>query len=295
MENLLIQTLLKTPRIGSKSARFVLEKYKGSINNINELYKAITYARSINMRIPKIDLAVLKDSYKASLEIFDLSEKKGIKILSENDDLYPNRFKYLEDKPLLIYVKGNLKALNYEKTVAVIGTRKISDYATGNGEKITKQFVDNNYAIISGLALGCDTVAHKSALKNGGITIAVLAGGLDNVSPKKNKDLADEILSNNGTLISEYPIGTKPSKHFFVERDRLQSGLSDAVCILETAVKGGTMHTFNFAVNQNKFICALKFPYDKATVNSEGNFLLISNNDAFPLTTNNDVDLFINN
>jgi DNA protecting protein DprA len=294
MEKLLIQTLLKTPRIGSKSAMFVLEKYKGSINNINELHKAIIYARSINMRIPKIDLGVLKDSYKTSLEIFELSKKEGITILSENDDLYPDRYRSLEDKPLLIYVKGNLEALNYKNTVAVIGTRKISDFATVKGEEVTKRFVDNDFVIVSGLALGCDTVAHTSALKYGGITIAVLAGGLDNVSPKKNKSLADEILNNNGALISEYPIGTKPSKHYFVERDRLQSGLSDAVCILETSVKGGTMHTYSFAVKQNKLVCALKFPANKTTENSEGNSLLIKNNEVYPLDTNKDVDVFIN-
>jgi len=293
MENVLVLTLLKTPRIGSKSARFILEKYKGSINDINELYKAIIYARSINMRIPNISLTVLKDAYKESLEIFDLSEKNGIKILSENDDSYPNRFKVLEDKPLLIYVKGNLKALNYKKTVAVIGTRKVSDYATVKGEEITKKFVDNDFAIISGLALGSDTVAHSSAIKNGGVTVAVLAGGIDNIYPKKNKYLADDILKNNGALISEYPIGTKSSKHFFVERDRLQSGLSDAVCILETAVKSGTMHTFNFAVKQNKLVYALKFPANKTTENSEGNALLISNNKAIPLNTNSDVEQFI--
>ena len=294
MENLLIQTLLKTPRIGSKSAKFVLEKYRGDINNIDDLYKAIIYARSINMRIPKIDLAVLKDSYKTSLEIFEISKKNGITILSEKDNLYPERYKSLEDKPLLIYVKGNLEALNYKNTVAVIGTRKISDFATVEGEEITRQFVDNDFVIISGLALGCDTVAHTSALKYGGITIAVLAGVLDNISPKKNKNLADEILNNNGALISEYPIGTKPSKHYFIERDRLQSGLSDAVCILETSVKGGTMHTYNFAVKQNKLICALKFPANKTTENSEGNALLIRDNDTYPLTTDNDVELFIN-
>ena len=290
MENVLIQTLLNTPRIGRKSARFIIDNYKGTISNLRGLYNAIIESKLKNYRIPKIELRVLEKSYSESLEVFELMKNAGIKIISESDINYPERLKRIDDKPLLLFIKGNLDALNINKSVAIIGTRKPGDFAIENGKLITKQFVENKYSIISGLALGCDTVAHTSALDNNGITVAVLPCAIDVVYPKKNSKLADNILKNGGALVSEYPIGAKMGKQNFIERDRLQSGMSDIVCILETSVNSGTTHTYNYAISQNKLVATI----DNPKITSDGNAVLLTNKNVVALRNMDDTYNLIN-
>ncbi|MDW5290975.1 DNA-processing protein DprA [Formosa sp. PL04] len=140
----------------------------------------------------------------------------------------------------------------YLITVAVIGTRNPTEFGIQEGYKLTKHFVENNFTIVSGLALGCDTVGHSCCLEHKGRTIAVLPNGVDKIYPKQNTKLASEIIKNGGALISEYPPGTAPKRNYFVERDRLQRELSNGICIIETKTKGGTMHTYKFVKKQNK-------------------------------------------
>jgi DNA processing protein len=178
--------------------------------------------------------------------------KKNIQIVSVEDQLYPQLYHLINDKPLFIYAKGNLDLLNDENGIAIIGTRNCSDFGANIAFKTAKYFAETNYNIISGLALGIDSAAHKGALAaSHGKTTAVLVD-VDDVYPKENLDLAENILSNDGLLIAENPPGTFSAGHLFVKRDRLQSGLSLGVFPIETGVKGGTMHTVKFSEDQNR-------------------------------------------
>ena len=174
---------------------------------------------------------------------------KDIQLLLNSDLDYPEKLKKIPDQPFGIYLKGKV-SLN--KKLAVVGTRR----ASPQGKEITKEFVAalvrSGLDIVSGLALGIDAIAHDSWLQAGGQTLAVLGGGLGNVYPKNNISLADKILENNGALISEYPFAMPPLPHHFIMRNRLISGLADAVLVIEAPIKSGSLATARFANDQNK-------------------------------------------
>lgn len=140
------------------------------------------------------------------------------------------------------------------------------------------------FNIVSGLALGCDTVGHLGALDMNGTTTAVLAHGLDHVYPKENKYLADKILDNGGLLITEYPINQRPQPRFFIERDRIQAGLSLGTIVIETDLKSGTMKTVGFTIEYGRLSACVNYPTDKRnSVVDSGNQLLINQGKAVPL------------
>ncbi|MED3819020.1 DNA-protecting protein DprA [Priestia megaterium] len=182
------------------------------------------------------------------------SNEQGIKILSYYDSQYPSNLKAIKRCPLFVYVKGNLQNLNVSKTIACVGTRNPSMSALHSVNKIVKGLVEEGSIIISGLAKGIDAQSHKECLANGGKTIAVLAHGLDTIYPKENSQLAETILEQEGTLLSEYPLGIKGLKSNFVARNRIISGLSEGVIVFEAGEKSGTMHTARFAYTQGKKI-----------------------------------------
>lgn len=165
------------------------------------------------------------------------------------DDDYPKLLKLINDAPPIIYYRGMLKEI---PNVAVVGSRNISQYAT----KITNQVVDwlneLNFGVVSGLALGIDTIAHQRAIENNQYTIAVLPNSLDNIYPLSNFKLANQILESGGCLISEMTFGINRGNKSFVQRNRIQAALSDVVIPIEMGVKSGTMHTINFAKRYNK-------------------------------------------
>ncbi|TSB01620.1 DNA-processing protein DprA [Sphingorhabdus contaminans] len=188
------------------------------------------------------------------------SADHGIKALSIHDEGYPERLKNIPDPPVILYVKGDVAGLKSERSLAVIGTREPTPY----GEKVAKRSaasaVEEGYVIVSGLAHGCDTLAHEGCLDQMGIGIAVMAHGLDKVYPAANRGLAARLLDAGGCLVSEYPLGMTPMRTAFAERDRIQSGLSDAVLVIETDVKGGTMHTVRFSRDQKRALACIKHP-----------------------------------
>lgn len=169
-----------------------------------------------------------------------------------NSKYYPERLRCIDNPPKELYCLGNLELLNYEKNIAIIGSRNCSYY----GERVAKDFSFNlakeNVCIVSGLARGVDSFAHIGALSAKGKTIAVLGSGLDNIYPKENIKLAESIIKNNGLIISEYPLGTLPLKQHFPARNRIISGLSDNILVAEARKNSGTNITVNFALEQGK-------------------------------------------
>ena len=183
---------------------------------------------------------------------------------------YPEKLKNIYDPPRKIYLIGN-KSLLYQKGIAIVGARDATQYGKKIAYNLAKELSEQNIVIISGLALGIDSYAHTGTVQ--GRTIAVLGSGIDNIYPKENIGLAREIIKNKGCIISEYSLGTKPERLHFPQRNRIISGLSDGVVVVEASKKSGALITADFALEQGKEVFAI--PGDICKKQSEGTNQLI--------------------
>lgn len=201
--------------------------------------------RSVTSRRPKISL-------EAEMEKLD---RYGVKVLTWHDENYPSRLKEIYDYPPLIYVRGSLLPED-EWCLAVVGTRRATVYGRQVTEEIVADLAQSRITIVSGLAKGIDTVAHHSALEAGGRSLAVFACGLDIVYPSENVNLARRIMQQ-GALISEYPLGTKPRADNFPRRNRIMSGMSLGVLAVEAGKTSGALITAHMALEQNREVFAI--------------------------------------
>lgn len=178
-------------------------------------------------------------------------------IYIENEN-YPVQLRNIYNPPLKLYVLGNKEILK-QKAVAIVGSRDATEYGKKVAFQFSRNLSENGINIISGLALGIDTYAHLGTLQNNnkGKTIAILGSGLDNIYPKQNVELAKTIIKNGGCIISEYPLGTKPEKLHFPQRNRIISGLSKGVLVVEASEKSGSLITADFALEQGKEVFAV--------------------------------------
>lgn len=205
----------------------------------------------------KVANEILNKKYRQNLdEIREKMEKEKIKLITIKDKEYPKKLKEIYDKPICLYVKGNVSLLN-EFSLAIIGCRESSEYGSKVANAIAKALARNNIITISGLARGIDSISHKATLIEKGKTISVIGSGLDIIYPPENKYLVEEIIKNGGTIISEYPLGTKPEKMHFPARNRIISGISSGVIVIEAKKKSGTMTTVDFALEQGKNVFAI--------------------------------------
>ena len=216
----------------------------------------------------KIANEILNEKYRKDLtKYLEYMIKNKIDIITIEDALYPQKLKQIYDMPAILYVKGNKEILN-DKGIAIIGCRKNSEYGKKVALNISYELAKKRVNIISGLAVGIDTYSHIGALKAKGKTIAVVGNGLDNIYPYENRKITEEIVENGGAIISEYVIGTKPNKLNFPARNRIISGLSDSVVVVEARRKSGTLITVDFALEQGKDVYVV--PGNITSVNSEG-------------------------
>ena len=181
-------------------------------------------------------------------------QKQKIGFIISSEDKYPDLLKEISYSPLSFYIKGKIP--EEMPCIAIVGTRKISAYGKLVIEKLVQELVRHNFIIVSGLAYGVDTIAHKTALENKGKTIAVLGSGLNNVYPYSNKKLSQEI-AKHGALITEYPLEAHALKHYFPWRNRIISGLSLATLVIEAPEKSGALITAQFALEQNREVFAI--------------------------------------
>ena len=215
--------------------------------------------------------------------ILDKQEALGIKTISIQDKDYPEKFKKIgNEAPVLINMLGNVDLLKREKAVAIIGARSADREGLEAAYKLGKKYSEEGNLIVSGLALGCDKAGHEGCLAVNGETIAIVGSGLDIVHPKENSDLQKRILEAGGLILSEQLIRTKASPSTLVARNRLQAALSDTVILAQCPPQSGSLHTMRFARQYKKKSLAVKFP--KRTDANAGNFNLIENNQAQPLT-----------
>lgn len=200
---------------------------------------------------------IVNPKYRHNLDKYlEYMNNNNIELINIYDEDYPDRLKVIYDPPVVLYVKGNKKILK-EKGISIVGCRLCTKYGEKIAKKLSYNLSLNNINIISGLAKGIDSFAHRGTLMAHGRTLAVVGCGLDRVYPQENKKLFDEIISNGGAVISEYIIGTKPLAQNFPRRNRIISGLSDGVVVIEAREKSGTLITVDFALEQGKNIYAV--------------------------------------
>lgn len=272
-----ILTLLNIPGIGRRRINSIISCIISSPNNLNELRECVLLAcKAKRWHIAVPDMGQLKKANFESIEMLSKSEADGIVSIAYGDSNYPKRFKQLKDPPVLIFAKGDTSILNFDRIVGIVGTREPTAYGTRCSHAIAMTFAKNGFAIASGLAKGSDTAAHRGCIDASGKTIAALAHGLHMVYPAQNRELAAEIIEKGGCLISEYVLGTPPQSHQFIERDRMQAGISDCLYVIETGIKGGTMHAVRSCTELKRPLACLSHPEQySGHEKTQGNRMLI--------------------
>lgn len=208
-------------------------------------------------------------------------EKYRIRCLFIDDADYPQRLLNCYDPPTLLFVKGKAD-MNPSRTVAIVGTRNNTEYGKKFTEALVKGLEEHDVTIYSGLAIGIDAIAHKQSLKHGITTIGVVGHGLDTIYPYENTSLAKEMVKEGGAIVTQFPSKTKPDKHNFPVRNRIVAGLSDAVVIVETNIKGGSMITAEMGNGYNRDVFAV--PGRTNDTKSSGCNELIRSNKAILLS-----------
>ncbi len=213
-------------------------------------------------------------------------EKKDIKTISIIDDNYPAILKEIHDPPALLFVKGDLSICNLERTLAVVGSRKCSLYINGVLKKIISEMANTDVTIVSGMASGVDTFAHQAALDTNLKTIAVIGSGFDFIYPAKNKRLFNNIIEQNGAVLSEYYPDKTPEAWRFPKRNRIVSGLSKGTLVAEAGLKSGALITARLTAEQNRELMCI--PGMISNPNTEGTHKLLKEGAAL-VTTFNDI------
>ena len=286
-ETELIVRLLQLPGFGSRSSEIVANcMVKNKAFDEADIYTYIMNCINNKLIRVKKELSRLDIQYAVdkSNKIIGGSLKNNVFIISKFDEDYPFMLRNLignrgeDTSPLILNYEGNLSSIKDRQSIAIIGTRHPTKEGEEAGMYYAKYFAEKGFNIVSGLALGCDTIAHKGALSVNGTTTAILAHGLQMISPKRNEFIAKEILEKGGLLLSEYLFGVPAYNTSFVERDRLQAGLAIATIVIQTGIKGGTMHAVRTTINNNKILAVVNYKEQsvKCNENVAGNELLIS-------------------
>ena len=264
--------LTKIPNIGDVHAKTLIKIFKDA----SLIFKASKNQLEKIDGIGSVRASSIKSfrDFKSCEEEVSFIQKHNIQPLFIGSESYPQRLLNCYDAPVLLYYKGNAD-LNKQKIVSIVGTRNNTEYGRFICEKFIEDLKDHDVIIVSGLAYGIDTIAHKSALKNNLSTIAVLAHGLDRIYPPVNRNLAVQITEQGG-LLTDFTSGTNPDKQNFPGRNRITAGICDALVVIETAKRGGSLITAEIANSYNKDVFAI--PGRSTDAKSEGcNFLIKSN------------------
>lgn len=242
------------PGIGFSRFQMLSEHFgaPGQVFNhsVEEYEKLHRFGPMLSARLAEFDP---ETAVAAELE---LAERGEVDIITLFDSEYPPILRELADPPLCLYVRGRLPDFP-EKTVAVVGTRRMSAYGARMTERIASTAAAMGYTVVSGLAMGVDTVAHHAVVKAGGITVAVVGAGLAHVHPKENIPLAREIIEHGGAVISEFPIAMPPSRQNFPRRNRIVAALCQGTIVTEAGLDSGAMITARLALENNRELFAL--------------------------------------
>ena len=274
MEKIYQVALSNVEGVGSVFFRQLIS-YCGSAENV---FKAKTDKL---LKIPGVGRVVIEGLRKKELisdaeKTFIDAEKHGVQLFFSTDKNYPSRLKPLYDAPAVLFYRGSA-SLDHLRSICIVGTRQATDYGKKVTESIIEQSKNYNPLIVSGLAYGIDIAAHKAAINFGLPTIAVMASGIDVIYPTQHEKYIEQIMANGG-IISEHPFGKQPVRNVFLSRNRIIAGLSDATIVIESAAKGGSLVTAEFANNYHRQVFAV--PGTLINKASEGCNKLIQQNKA---------------
>lgn len=284
---LVAMSLLNIKGIGSKT---VWKNLAGTVDRVEHDAEAWFYDVSARLKKGDNEASHAWDTTRRQVED---CESFGIKPLCVFDPDYPVRLREIPDPPAMLYTKGVVSALHSGASIAIVGTLEPTDFGFKSARRLGKVSAEAGVCVVSGLARGCDTAAHLGCLDANGVGVAVLAHGLDMVYPPDNQSLADELVVEGGCLVSEYPVGIKPFPKSFAVRDRIQSGLSAGVLVVETPIEDGTMHTVNFAKKQRRALGCVQHPDhlgDDPQI--QGNRRILRDG-AHPVTDHNEFQSFL--
>jgi DNA processing protein len=258
------------------SPKAVIEASSGELQSIS----------GVGKRISAKILSAKAAAYERAAREIEFVKKHQIKILPFLSSQYPRRLKQCVDAPMVIYYRGNAN-LDSSRIVSIVGTRNASHYGRDRCRELVEALSNyNDVLVISGLAYGIDSYAHKISVENNLPTVGVLGHGLDQIYPHKNRSLAVKMLDNGG-LLSEYPSNTRPDRQNFPKRNRIIAGMADVIVVVEAAIRGGALITAEIANNYNRDVCA--FPGNVDSEYSAGCNLLIKSHRANLITRAEDL------
>lgn len=265
--------------------------YKEILETDATLEEIVEYARKNEGKLSKEDIDT---SYINSLSFDEYVKKHNINAITFLDEEYPEKLAVMGNKmPLILYYEGDLSLLK-EKCISIIGTRNPSTESAEAEERFVRELIDKeDIVVLSGMALGCDTIAHEMTLKKRGKTIAVLPGALDRIYPKENDSLASWMVNEGGLLLSEYDPGKVATNYTFVERDAIIAALSEKVFVIECSENSGTMQTVEEAKKYGRPIAF----YNTNSINEEsfgGNKKISDEKIGYAITTFDDLQIFLN-
>jgi DNA processing protein len=241
------------PGVGSNYLYRLVEHFESPEEVLLASVEEMSQVEGLN---PKIAEKVKEFKWQPALEKeLALIEKHGISIVTLQDSTYPENLKSIFDPPLVLYVKGEFAEQDLYG-IAIVGSRRSTAYGRAVAQKLAAQLAEHKLTVVSGMARGIDSIAHRGALTAGGRTIAVLGCGLDVVYPPENHQLMQNIIES-GAVISEFPMSTPPNKYNFPIRNRIISGLSLGVVVVEAALRSGTMITVGCALEQGREVFAV--------------------------------------
>lgn len=243
-----------TPGVGPRAATKLLERF-GSADAVFEARRP--ELEQLRVKPETIESIMKREFAEKALEEFENVKRLGGDILILDDGSYPGLLREIADPPITLYVLGDWQACFDQPCVGVIGSRMCSTYGKNAAEMLARDLASRGICVVSGLARGIDTSAHRGAIAGGGKTIAVMGTGLDAVYPKENGKLVNEILESGGAVVTQFPLGTPPIPENFPYRNRIISGLSYGVLIVEASERSGSLITARLAMEQNREVMAV--------------------------------------
>jgi len=245
--------LTLTPGVGSILIKRLLDRFKTAESVFRAPLKELLKIEGLGEKVAgEIRKGPLEKAVKRELSLL---EEVGGKIVTLKDDDYPKRLKDIYDPPALLYLRGELRRED-ELAIAIVGSRKTSPYGRWITEKIGEDLARHGITVVSGMARGIDSVAHKGALQGGGRTVAVLGCGVDVIYPSENRNLFYQIIEQ-GAILSEFPMASPPEGGHFPRRNRIISGLSFGVVIVQASAKSGSLITAGYALEQGREVFAV--------------------------------------
>jgi len=281
IEGKYLLALVANPKIGSQT----LKKITAAFDDPAEIWQISE--GEIRTRLGEkisLNVAEARKKFSPDEEISKLN-KLDVGYVTMYDKEYPPLLREIPDYPAILFIRGNIEVLRLP-SLAVVGSRKYSNYGAKVATTLTGACANNGLVIISGLALGIDAIAHRSALDSKGITVGVVGCGLDRIYPVSNYQLGEEIISSGGAIISEFPLGVPPMKQNFPMRNRIIAGLALGTLVIEAAESSGSLITVGLALEYNREVFAVPGNIDSQT--SEGTNKLIKDG-AIPVTETSDI------